>query len=352
MIQRRQFLGSVVAVCAMSGSANTVFAAPASDTLQWQSRIIETLPRNKAQRAPVVTGVGLQKTGNLLAIVGDDHHVCIYDMQKNEYVFHLERHIDWVRAAKFSPDGKLLATAGNDRKLMIWDTNNWAEPLTVKNHPEAIIDVAFSSDGQKLATVGFEEKLRVYETSTGKLLNSFHCPCNDNHAVAFSNNDEFLAAGGRSGKIRIWTVKDGKRISEFQAHRQRIRAIKFTNTDQMLSCSDDQVIRITNPRQVDQNSAFPRHASKLYDVALLGGGLVATGGSDNQIHIWRLDDKQEVGTLKGHTGTVSSLDVSGSKLVSGSYDTQVRVWSMERHASLNVQPGHNVSNSGWNRKLK
>lgn len=351
MIQRRQFIGSVAAVCALSGSATRAFAQPDSDTLQWQCRVIETLPLNQAERAPVVTGVALHNSGQLLAIVGDDHQVGIFDMQHDKYIEHLDRHADWVRTARFSPDGKLLATAGNDRKLLIWDTNNWVGPMMIKNHPEAIIHVAFSSDGHRLATVGFESKLRVYETSTGKVVQSFNCSCNDNHAVAFSRNNTYLAAGGRNGNIRVWTLADNKRIAEFKAHRQRVRSIEFTNTDEILSCGDDQIVRLTNPHEVDQSSALPRQASKLYDVARLGDGLVATGGSDNQIHVWQLRDKQRIGSLKGHTGTVSCLDVVGSTFVSGSYDTHVRVWSMERHANLGMQPGHNVSNNGWNRKL-
>ena len=313
--------------------------------------MIETLPLNQAERAPVVTGVALQQAGKLLAIVGDDHQVGIFDMQNDNYIQHLDRHVDWVRAVRFSPNGKLLATAGNDRKLLIWDTNNWVGPMMIKNHPEAIISVAFSSDGQYLATVGFESILRVYETSTGNVIQSFECSCNDNHAVAFSANSKFLAAGGRNGSVRVWTLADNKRVANFNAHRKRVRSLEFTETDEILSCGDDQIVRLTNLQQISQSTALPRQASKLYDVARLGDGLVATGGSDNQIHIWRLSDRQRLGSLKGHTGTVSCLDVVGSTLVSGSYDTQVRVWSMERQANLTIPAGQNVSNSGWNRKL-
>lgn len=353
MIQRRQFLGSIAAVCAVSGSVRHAFASTTSkDTLNWQSRIIETHPHGRNGRAPVVTSVSIQKTGNLLAIVGDNHYVGIYDMAKEKYVHHLDRHADWVRAAKFSPDGSLLATAGNDRKLLIWNTADWAAPTMIKNHPEAIIDVAFNSDGSKIATVGFGPKLRLYDTLSGELEKALNCPCNDMHAVAFSRNDTYLAVGGRSGSIRVWTPSDDSQIAQYKAHRQRIRSIEFTPQDEILSCGDDQIVRIANPLRLTENRALPRHASKLYDVVMLGNGLVATSGSDNQIHVWRIQDAYQVGSLKGHTGTVSCLDVSGFTLVSGSYDTHVRVWTMERQADRNVNPRNEFSNSGWNRKLK
>jgi len=114
MIQRRHFLGSVAAILAtpaISKLSATEFAP--IGTLNWQNDVIETVPHNNAARAPVVTGVSLQRgDGNLLAIVGDDHYVCLYDLKENRYTQHIDNHSDWVRTARFSPDGSQLATAG------------------------------------------------------------------------------------------------------------------------------------------------------------------------------------------------------------------------------------------------
>jgi WD40 repeat protein len=57
---------------------------------------------------------------------------------------------------------------------------------------------------------------------------------------------------------------------------------------------------------------------------------LATGGSDNRIHIWDLNSRVVIKTLVGHTGSVAALacDGTGATLVSGSYDTTVRVWNL------------------------
>jgi len=88
----------------------------------------------------------------------------------------------------------------------------------------------------------------------------------------------------------------------------------------------------------------------LFDVKLIADDLVATGSADNQIHIWRISDSNYVGSLKGHTGTVSCLDVNETSLVSGSYDTQVRVWTLQTDDAHGVR--HTQLNQGWNEKLK
>lgn len=356
MIQRRHFLGSVAAILATSTVSKLHASAPAPG-LNWQNDVIETVPHNNARRSPVVTGVSLQRgKGNLLAIVGDDHYVCLYDIVEGRYTEHLDNHSDWIRTAKFSPDGKQLATAGNDRKLLLWTGGRWDRPTIQQRHPEAIIECAFSNNGEKLATVGFERTLRIYDTKTGRSLQQLNCACPDNHAVAFSADDRLIAAAGRCGNIRVWDVESGKTTAQFKAHKKRIRSLAFSADGKIVSASDDQTVRITDPANTKDQRGLPRLASKLYSTVLLSDGMLATGGSDNQIHVWQLDDLKEVGPLKGHTGTVTCLDYAAGQLVSGSYDTNVRLWRTQAQASAPEQRHTKLLDeaqpNGWSSQIK
>ncbi|XP_029975404.1 phospholipase A-2-activating protein [Salarias fasciatus] len=60
-------------------------------------------------------------------------------------------------------------------------------------------------------------------------------------------------------------------------------------------------------------------------------GLVATGGNDNNICVFTLDQPQPLFTLKGHKNTVCTLS-SGKfgTLLSGSWDTTAKVWLNEK----------------------
>jgi WD40 repeat protein len=371
MIQRREFIGSLAALGAAyaipnANSTETIAqelfqqgnqfgtlqpGRIQTDKLNWQCDVVQTVPHNRALRHPVVTGVSLQPGGELLAVVGDDHYVCMYNIAEKRFTEHLNNHTDWIRASRFSPNGNQLVTAGNDRTLQVWNVNDWKLPATIKRHPEAIIEIAFSKTGDRLATVGFERNIRIYDMNSVREIQKMECPCADNHAVAFSPDDRLLAAGGRCGTIRVWDTTTWNQVSEFKAHRKRIRSIEFTPEGKIVSAGDDQMVHLTDPYQTKNGQALPRLASKLYSTSLLGNNLLATGGSDNQIHVWQLDNLQEIGALKGHTGTVSCLDYANGKLVSGSYDTLVRVWTADGHVSA---PGlrHTQLRSGWNRKIK
>lgn len=353
MIQRRQFFGTLSA-CMAAGWAGVTFgecfaaSAPSSD-LKWHCDVIPTVAHNRADRRPVVTGVCLQPAGPLLAIVGDDHHVSLYDTRQRKYSTHFAAHSDWVRAAKFTPDGKMLVTAGNDRTIKAWDTGNWRLPKYSREHNAAIIEVDISSDGSKLATVGFETGLKVYDLNLGRKITELNCPCNDNHAVAFSPDGKLIAAGGRCGTITVWDLNSESHIVQQKLHRKRIRSVQFTADGKVVSGSDDQTVSLLDPQNPAFPRVMPRLASKLYAVELINNNLIATGGSDNRIHIWQSGNERLLGTLGGHTGTVSCLDYSDGKLASGSYDTHVRLWHAERLTQLPNEPNQFGE---WNPRLK
>jgi len=278
MIQRRQFIGSLAAVCTLPASnlfgIEGLVAPTPKRKLRWKCDVIQTRSYGYGQRAPVVTGVSLQP----------------------------------------------------NRKLKIWDANNFQERATIYPHNFAIIDIEYSSDSKRLATVGFDSELRIYDLNGGTVERRLRCECPDNHAVAFSNDNQWIAAGGRSGAVRVWDVNSGRQVSEFKSHRQRVRSIQFTDDNRVVSCGDDQMVKITDVNNPNRPVTLPKHSSKLFAVQVLPNDRIATSGSDNMIHIWNLNGAEEIGVLQGHTGTVSSLDFAGTKVASGSFDTQVRIW--------------------------
>ena len=354
MIQRRQFITTAAGLATAAVFARKGHADPVGRNLNWYCDTIKTVAHTKSDRRPVVTGVALQKTGDLLAIVGDDHYVCIYDLTQKTITQHNQHHNDWVRASKFSPDGKRLATAGNDRKLIVTDIDDIARPVIEKRHPEAIIAIAYSNDGSKLATVGFESKLRIYDAQSGQRIAEQNCDCSDNRCVAFSADDKLIAVGGRSGVIKVWSVDGMAEIASYKKHRQRVRSISFTADNQILSAGEDQVVRLTDPRNLAVTKETARLGAKLFATQIIDTGYFATGGSDNHVHVWNINAMAALGSLTGHTGTVSCLDAKENILVSGSYDASVRIWRTEMDSSaMNlpvVEDRHTKVPEGWNPK--
>jgi WD40 repeat protein len=62
---------------------------------------------------------------------------------------------DMARTAAISPDGSLLAAVGTDRRLHIFDTRTSEQLLSIMGHPTGrmVTDVIFCADGSRVLTI-------------------------------------------------------------------------------------------------------------------------------------------------------------------------------------------------------
>ena len=85
-----------------------------------------------------------------------------------------------------------------------------------------------------------------------------------------------------------------------------------------------------------------KHRSEVYGLAFSPDGkLLATGTSDNLVHLWNVDTRREVAELSGHKMYVYfvAFDRDGSRLLSASGDKTVRIWDTDPQRAKMGQPG-------------
>ncbi|HEX3070772.1 MAG TPA: caspase family protein [Thermoanaerobaculia bacterium] len=192
-----------------------------------------------------------------------------------------------------SPDQKLLAGA-DGAAIKIWNLATAALVTTLGAHPRSL---AFSNDARFLACGTINTEVKVFEIASGREVFSKVDPDETGwiRAVAFSPDGATIAAVGGTGKVRILDAATGAPLRAFGA-----------NTSPAIVFSAD-------------------------------GKQIWSGGEDGTITQWNVSDGAQIRTLDGHSGTITSLVLRGSKnrtLISSSRDSSVKIWDAQTGAPL------------------
>ena len=237
---------------------------------------------------------------NLLAKIAQ--YIGYYTIQLLDYADQLQHNARQpLKAIAFSPDGQTFNTGGDDNNAYIWNLQKEQVICTLRGHARFVTSVSWSPDGRFVATGGADHFARIWNVATRSILNSQEYtstvtsvsfnPCND-YEIAESNGD------GDAYVIR-WQEK--KIESKFTSNTSWINSTCF-------------------------NSA---------------GTHVTITNAAGKIYIWNLMNN-EVTTLKGHTGQVSSACFSrdGTLLASSSWDRTARIWNTATGAMRSILRGH------------
>ena len=115
----------------------------------------------------------------------------------------------------------------------------------------------------------------------------------------------------------------------FPIHAGRIHELRFIeSTPVVVSASEDGEVVLFDTRRQAIVERIKVTRSKLFSVCVLDRAHLAVAGSDNVIRIVNVTLGRVSQQLNGHTGSVASLDSSGSLLFSGGYDATLRRWQL------------------------
>ena len=117
---------------------------------------------NVARFAPMCadeTSPGIE--GSHLAVGGYDYTVKLFNAVTGEMLLRL-MHDNAVRDICFSPDGRLLASVGRDQHMRIWDTSSGKSLRSEKLSGREVLCVDFDPRGSRLAVGGANKEAQLY----------------------------------------------------------------------------------------------------------------------------------------------------------------------------------------------
>lgn len=140
-----------------------------------------------------------------------------------------------LNSITLSPDGKLLAGVGNNGTLYIWDVrNNFAQRTLYKN-PTALSAVGFSRDGNRLVIgdVNGTVKLISIDNPSSQRVLSGHTSRIEQ--IVFNHNGKFMATASNDKTVRLWNLeKLREQPIVLSDHADWVRTAVFTVDDEQL----------------------------------------------------------------------------------------------------------------------
>ena len=329
----------------------------------------------------MVKATALSPNGKRLLVYSGADGFSLYDNANMALVAKLKT-VDGAPRFQFSPNSELLLTWGEgDSEMRLWsaETGRLIERMT--SHYDPVNMVRFSSDSQVLVSAANGDKTIVWRTSDGKKANKFEFADGNplpKELEVFHDGKYALAYVALSGRIPgapmqlgVWDTATGQRVASLLPDGVLLSKLKMVPAQNRFFVSgsdrntyvfdmvtlkktvlsgmefidvsaDARRILLKNNdgvRLMDTQTMVPlsRMPGQVNAFAATKGNLFATSGADGGVTLWRFENGNPVGELKGHLDTVVDVVFSddGRRLVSMGADNTWRMWTVPE--ILNMQ---------------
>jgi WD40 repeat protein/uncharacterized caspase-like protein len=345
----------------------------------WDWRAGRTVRTIRGESGPgsegAIYAMALSPNGRWLAVGGwmtpsgstkndDVGDIRLYDFETGELKALLKGHQDVVFALAFSSDSKLLISGGADFRAVIWNVETRQLLHSMQGHADQIDAVRFTPDGLRVVTASHDRTLRLWNVGDGRLIKVLQGHSDWISSLAVSPKDGAIASGDSSGEIRHWNGKTGAPLRSLARTHGYVGSLSFSPDGRLLlaTCGFagcDYRQRVYDAASGKELVSYAKHEnSVLASTFSPDGQLVATGGANQEIHVWDSRTGETKAVLKGTGSKTWAVAFSpdsrafawGSTYRSGSHNDRGPLEMSFRLPSADEplgEPERVTSQNGW-----
>jgi len=253
----------------------------------------------------------------------------------------LEGHTAPVKSVALCQSKQLLVSASEDRTIRVWSLATGQTIKLLEGHTQEVWSVAVSSEC--VVSASQDKTVRVWSLDTGEPILILKGHRSTVASVAISRNETLIVSASHDLTLRVWSLNNGELIRVLKGHSDWVKSVAISESElYTVSGSYDFTVRVWSLVSGDQISIL-KHSGYIYSVAISSDECVVSAGEEG-IKIWSLSSKEVIRVLKGHSGSVLSVNLSTDEeyLVSGGNfaDPSIRVWDLSTGEQTQLLTGH------------
>ena len=197
------------------------------------------------------------------------------------------------------------------------------------------------------STLLFDDQKNEIERES-RISHTINIPSIEFKGITMFYTSDFLEELEIVKNIPSMPVQDAKYLLEenyglyLQGHSGPVTSLAITADNKHIitvSGGHDNTLRIWNLQNKTQEAILEGHYECVNAVAVANDNIhIVSGADDMTVRIWSLQDKVEVAILEGHTDTVDSVAITSDNkyIVSGGRDMVIIIWSLEDKSLLST----------------
>ncbi len=238
--------------------------------------------------------ISWHKSSRLLASVGQDGKVRLWDTKTGRQTSETEGGASWVERVAFSPAGDRLVSAAG-RKLRLWNASGELK----YEYPDAnstITDIKWRHDGKQFAISAYNGVV-LYDPTKGKPLNRFEWQ-GSTLTLEWSPDGKHIATGDQDSTVHFWLVDSGQDL-QMWGYETKVLELSWSFNSRYLATGGGTQAVIWDCSGKGPENTKPimleghRHLIKHLEFQRRGM-LLASGGNDGLLAIWKIEKKKPV----------------------------------------------------------
>lgn len=186
---------------------------------------------------------------NLLASIGDDCHINIWDLRSKKAAYTFKDNYQ-LTAVTFNKQTDLVLVGGIENTINVWDIRKGCVHYSLTGHMDTITGLSVSPDGRHVLSNSMDNTLKcwniqpfVHNRLEKTFLGHQHNFEKNLLRCSWSPSGNMVAAGSSDRNVYIWSYHSCDILYKLPGHRGCVNEIAFSPKEPVvMSCSSDKQI--------------------------------------------------------------------------------------------------------------